>query len=241
MLGTAFGGLAGQLADRFRHSWLAMQRHEIGSVTLVLVAGLGCGPTPLPAQDGTESSTQGDGDGGDGDGDGDPWCSAELGAEIEPMIVDLQTIVDGTIAYFQIEHPSEDPSLPLHRCPHPEGTPSAGEASYTAEISHNCNEAPECKCDPVMNGGGVGVYDLSLWLQNSVWQGVGFSKTEPHAFHYNLIVYNDLASSYGGCEFIARAISDFDDDALFSTYERRGTIDENGVNLEPLFMDLLGE
>jgi hypothetical protein len=215
-----------------------MQRHRIASCIFVLVAGLGCGPASFPADVETESSTQGD---GDGDGDGVPaWCSTELAAEIEPMIVDLQTIVDGTVAYFQAEHPAEDPSLPLHRCPHPIGAPLGGEAAFTPDIGFNCNAAPDCKCAPALGGGGVGIYSLELWTQNSVWQGVGFSKNGPHAFHYNVIVTNDT-SGYGGCDFTARAVGDFDDDGLFSTYERRGTIDENGVNLEPLFMDLVDE
>lgn len=157
------------------------------------------------------------------------------------MLADLEVIVDGTIAYFEAEHPSaEEPDLPLHLCPHPEGGPLAGAAGYTPELALNCNEAPDCLCTPGSAGGGVGSYPLSLWTDNSVWQGVGFSKQDAHAFHYNLEI-NNVLTGYGACTFTARAVGDFDDDGVFSTYERRGSLDENGVTLEPLYVELMGE
>jgi hypothetical protein len=153
------------------------------------------------------------------------------------MIADLQTIVDGAIAYFEAEHIiDDDPDVALHQRPHPDGSPTAGESSFTPEIALNCNEGPACKCVPALGGGGSGFYDSAWWTQNSVWQAIGFAKAVPHAFHYNFIVYNDI-SGHGSCSFTAKAWGDLDDDGLFSIYELRGSIDENGVILEPLYVE----
>jgi hypothetical protein len=100
-----------------------MRRREIAS--FVLVVGVGCGPDTISAETETEteSSTH-------GDGDGDPAC--QLDSEIDPMLDELQAIVDGAVAYFEAEHPIEDePSLALHHCPHPGGAPFGGESGFT--------------------------------------------------------------------------------------------------------------
>lgn len=238
-----------------------MRRFAIPLV-VTIVAGLACGPIGAPALDGSgetssgaELAGDGDGDGdaaGDGDGDatgdgdGEPnGCAVELDAEIAVVLADLQAIVDGAIAYFEAEHiiydcdwPGCEPEpidFPLHHCPFPIGQPVAGECGTTPPLGFNCNEGPECKCVPVSNGGGLGQYDPALW--HYMWQSLGFAKDAPHAFHYNFTAYNET-SGYGGCSFTAQAYGDLDDDAVFSTYQIAGTIDENGVTLEPLHVEL---
>jgi hypothetical protein len=160
---------------------------------------------------------------GDGDGDSGP------NPEVEQVVDDLQRIMDGAAAYFQIEQPE----MPLHRCPHPSGSVSGGEAGITPDIGFNCYLGPEQKCVPAQGGGGAGFYDTGLWINNSVWSGIGFEKTEPHAFHYNFIMTNAI-EGYGDCSFTARAFADLDDDAIFSTYERRGSADEQGIHIDPM-------
>jgi hypothetical protein len=116
---------------------------------------------------------------------------------------ELQLIVDGAAAYFQIEHPPGefDPlETPLHRCPHPGGQPGGGEATITPDIGMDCYLGPDHKCVPAQGGGGAGFYDIALWLDNSVWSG----------------------------------IADLDHDAIFSTYERRGSADEQGIHIDPM-------
>jgi hypothetical protein len=150
--------------------------------------------------------------------------------EIEEVPAELQTIAAGAIEAFE---GSEVP----RRCPHPNGAPFGGEASFTPDVGTDCNVGPEGRCVPAMGGGGAGYYDSALWTDNSVWAGIGFAKTEPHCFHYNFIATNDMQGT-GSCSFTARAIADLDADATFSTYELRGSVDENGSILQPLFIDL---
>jgi hypothetical protein len=40
------------------------------------------------------------------------------------------------------------------------------------------------------------------------------------------------------CSFTAQAFADLDADAIFSTYQLQGTVDQNGSTLEALFIDL---
>lgn len=81
-----------------------------------------------------------------------------------------------------------------------------------------------------------GTYPETLWTDNPMWTAIGFAKLTPHAFHYELILRNE-PDEYGRCSFTANAWADFDDDAVFSTYERQGSVDIDGQVLEPLFID----
>jgi hypothetical protein len=157
-----------------------------------------------------------------GDGDGDDGSNPEA----EQVADELQQIVVGAVAYFELEGP-------LHRCPHPSGSVSGGEAGITPDIALNCNAGPNQQCVPTPGGGGAGYYPDSLWYDNSVWAGVWFAKTEPHAFHYNFIMSNAI-DGYGDCSFTAQAFADLDDDQIFSTYERRGSADEQGIHIDPM-------
>ncbi|MFV8755119.1 hypothetical protein ACNOYE_31615 [Nannocystaceae bacterium ST9] len=209
-----------------------------------LVLLFACGPGSLgEAADEAGSSTSSTDDSGSSGSSGTDttdktketdMIDAEHLAEIEHIPDDLQAIVDGAIAYFESE---PAPGLP-HVCPHPGGVPTGGEASITPSPSTECSQGPEGRCIPTMGGGGgAGHYPSELWTENPVWAGVGFAKTEPHCFHYNFIGVNDTAG-FGACAFTAQAFADLDADYIFSTYELRGTVDENGSLIEALFVDL---
>jgi len=176
-------------------------------------------------------------------GETTPVCDRQ--AEIDEAIADLEAIVAGNLAYFSEPHPVDDTDengnpYPPHRCPagYSESEPHLGpfSSAVTPGIAFNCNDSPDGLCVPTPDGGGAGVYPVSLWTDNSVWARIGFSKMSPHAFHYELIMDNE-PDEYGRCSFTARAWADFDDDVFFSTYERQGRVDKDGPVLEPLFID----
>lgn len=96
-----------------------------------------------------------------------------------------------------------------------------GEAGVTPPISVNCNDGPAGRCTA------GDAYDSSAWGDNEVWSALGFEMAEGHYFHYNIRWGQDQA---GACQFTAQAFGDLDDDGVFSTYERAGAADVNGVN-----------
>jgi type IV pilus assembly protein PilA len=117
-----------------------------------------------------------------------------------------------------------------HRCPHPSDSPTGGEAGITPAITEDCNAGPGGRCVPAPGAGGGGYYDMALWTDNPVWNGLNFQQEQGHYFHYNFIAVNDN-TGFGTCQFTAQAFGDLDGDTtLFSTYERSGAADQNGVN-----------
>jgi hypothetical protein len=147
--------------------------------------------------------------------------------ELDALGDELQQIAEAAVAWFEASE------LP-HRCPHLIGTPEGGDSVFTPELSLNCNEGPDHRCIPSDAGeSGGGYYSSTWWVDHPIWVALGFEKTEPHSFHYNFEATNTL-DGYGACTFTVQARGDLDDDALFSTYSIRGTIDENGSVIEPL-------
>jgi type IV pilus assembly protein PilA len=155
--------------------------------------------------------------------------------------VQLAKIFDSTSSYFNEEHVERGQTgllggggllqdLAPHRCPHPSDTPTgASAAGSTPELATNCNLGPGGRCVPVPGGGGPGYYEMEDWTDNNVWNGLNFQQEQGHYFHYNFIASN-AEDGYGACQFTAQAFGDLDDDATFSTYERSGAADQNGVN-----------
>jgi prepilin-type N-terminal cleavage/methylation domain-containing protein len=152
----------------------------------------------------------------------------------------LAKMYDSASSFFKSEHADRGATafigqggqvmdMAPHRCPHPTGQPQGGEAGITPDIATNCNVGPGGRCIPASGGGGAGYYDIALWNDNAVWNGMNFLQEQGHYFHYNFIALNDL-QGYGSCQFTAQAFADLDDDALFSTYERSGAGDIQGVN-----------
>ena len=152
----------------------------------------------------------------------------------------LAKIYDAASSFFKSEHAQrgatqfianggnvQDLAPPL--CPYPTGQPTGGQAGITPDIVFNCNAGPGGRCIPAAGGGGAGYYDIALWNNNAVWNGLNYLQEQGHYFHYNFIAVNNTVG-YGQCQFTAQAFADLDDDAIFSTYERSGAGDIQGVN-----------
>lgn len=146
---------------------------------------------------------------------------------IDEMEADLEMLTEAAISTFAASAGPDE----LHVCPHPPGSTLGGSSGVTPSL------AVDPCCTPVTESGGAGTYPITDWTNNPVWAGLGFVKTEPHVFHYNFIASNDL-EGYGACSFTAQAFGDLDHDTIFSTYERRGHVDENGSVVEALFVNL---
>ncbi|MEM6290262.1 MAG: prepilin-type N-terminal cleavage/methylation domain-containing protein [Myxococcota bacterium] len=155
--------------------------------------------------------------------------------------VQIAKMFDAASAFFNEEHVNRGATeligagagiedLAPHRCPHPSDTPTGeSEATITPDLGTNCNLGPGGRCVPSVGGGGAGYYEIDLWGDNNVWNGLNFQQEQGHYFHYNFIASN-AATGFGACQFTSQAFGDLDDDAIFSTYERTGAADNNGVN-----------
>jgi prepilin-type N-terminal cleavage/methylation domain-containing protein len=152
----------------------------------------------------------------------------------------LAKLYDSTSSFFKSEHADRGATgfigaggavedMAPHRCPHPTGVPTGGEATLTPDIATNCNLGPGGRCIPATGGGPAGYYEIGLWNNNPVWNGLNYLQEQGHYFHYNFKAINTIVG-YGTCQFTAQAFADLDDDAVFSTYERSGAGDIQGVN-----------
>jgi type IV pilus assembly protein PilA len=145
----------------------------------------------------------------------------------------LAKLYDATASYFRSEHvvrsSNFDPAAAIapHQCPN-DGR-LRGEAGITPPLSVNCNDGPDGRCVPGKDGGDAGSYDAMLWSNNPVWKGLNYIQEQGHYFHYNFLWAND-PEGYGGCQFTIQAFADLDDDGVYSTFERSGAADINGVN-----------
>lgn len=151
----------------------------------------------------------------------------------------LAKLYDAASSFFKAEHADRGATafiadggnvmgMAPHRCPHPDGQPDGGEAGITPDLNTNCNEGPGGRCIP--GAGGSGYYPIALWNDNAIWNGLNFMQEQGHYFHYNFIAQNTDLQGYGRCQFTAQAFADLDDDAIYSTYERSGAGDIQGVN-----------
>lgn len=100
----------------------------------------------------------------------------------------------------------------------PQGRPS-GRAGVTPPLDLDCNAADRGRCTPTIDVAEAAQYSLEEWLDNEVWDSIGFSLVEPHSFHYDLTWETD---SEGACRFTAFAYGDLDGDGEFSTFEKSG-------------------
>jgi type IV pilus assembly protein PilA len=156
--------------------------------------------------------------------------------------VQIAKMFDAASAYFNEEHVERGEvavigsgatisELAPHRCPYPSGSPTGNnEAGITPNLGTDCNQGPGGRCVPSDGGAGAGYYNMTLWTDNNVWNGLNFQQEQAHYFHYNFIASN-AQSGFGECQFTAQAFGDLDGDTtLYSTYERAGAADQNGVN-----------
>ena len=155
--------------------------------------------------------------------------------------IQLAKLFDGASAYFAEEHVDRGAAGLLgsggvvtpagaHRCPHPPGSPGGGMAGtpFTPSAA-DCNLGPGGRCIPGYGASGPGFYDMSEWTQNNVWNGLNFQQDQGHFFHYNFVATN-TTTGFGTCQFTSQAFADLDADGIFSTFERSGAADVNGVN-----------
>jgi len=155
--------------------------------------------------------------------------------------IQLAKLFDATSSYYNTEHAERGATnfvgqggavqdLAPHLCPYPTGSPTGGEATITPAIGFDCNLGPGGHCVPAAGGGGAGYYDIALWNDNPVWNGLNFNMEQGHFFHYNFVAVN-TTTGFGTCQFTAQAFGDLDGDTnLFSTFERSGAADQQGVN-----------
>ncbi|HWB74366.1 MAG TPA: prepilin-type N-terminal cleavage/methylation domain-containing protein [Nannocystaceae bacterium] len=152
--------------------------------------------------------------------------------------IQLAKLFDASSAFFNEEHVergavqviSQGAGISLqapHRCPHPQGAVAGGPAGTTPGIGVLCNQGPGGRCVP--GNAGAGGYPMTDWTDNAAWNGLNFQMEQAHFFHYNYISSN-ATTGYGQCQFTAQAFGDLDDDLVFSTYERTGAADQQGVN-----------
>jgi type IV pilus assembly protein PilA len=155
--------------------------------------------------------------------------------------VQIAKLFDAASSYFNEEHVGRGQvqvialgggitDLAPHRCPSQAGEETGNsEAGITPQITLDCNTGPGGRCVPAIGGGGAGYYDIADWGNNPVWNALNFQQEQAHFFHYNFMASNS-GTGFGRCQFTAQAFADLDADTSFSTYERSGAADENGVN-----------
>ncbi len=144
--------------------------------------------------------------------------------------VQLARMFDAASAYFNEELiPAAGVALiASHACPN-DGRAS-GSAGITPPLSVDCNAGPGGRCVPTTGmATGSGVYDIALWTENPVWSAVHFQIEQGHAFHYDF-KWTNSGTGFGACQFTAQAFGDLDGDGVWSTYERTGVADHQGVN-----------
>ncbi len=161
----------------------------------------------------------------------------------------IAKIFDATSAFFAQEHVERGATALLgsggsitarapHLCPHHTTSVATGTAGITPALNIDCNAGPGGRCVPAPGQNGSGYYDMTLWTNNNVWNGLNFQQEQGHFFHYNFR-YINITTGFGACQFTAQAFGDLDGDkTVFSTYERSGGADVNGVNAAAgLFID----
>lgn len=146
--------------------------------------------------------------------------------------VSLAKMFDGASAYYNETRTERGavvllgsgaaPDRPAtHRCPSPDVT--GGEAGLTPALAVNCNDGEDGKCIPNNS------YPMTNW-DTPTWQGLAFGMEQAHYFHYNFVAVNGDLTGYGHCQFTAQAFADLDNDGTYSTFERAGAADQNGIN-----------
>jgi type IV pilus assembly protein PilA len=156
--------------------------------------------------------------------------------------VQIAKMFDSAAAYFNAEHVDRGATdlignggaitdMAPHRCPHESATPTGPTDSLTTPLlTLDCNTGPGGRCVPFSGaGGGPGYYDIDAWNDSNTWNGLSFQQEQGHFFHYRFVA-NNAATGFGNCQFTSQAFGDLDADATFSTYERSGAADQNGIN-----------
>lgn len=148
--------------------------------------------------------------------------------------VQMAKMFDAASAFFNEEHVDRSTigiggAVPAHRCPAMPDQNKGG-SGIVPPLSVDCSKGPGGRCVPVPGGSDEpGHYAVELWGDNRVFNELNFAMEMPHYFHYSFRYEND-PTGFGTCQFTAQAFGDLDGDGTFSTYERAGAADQNGVN-----------
>jgi type IV pilus assembly protein PilA len=155
----------------------------------------------------------------------------------------IAKIFDANVAYFQAPHTSRgsvslignggavQPGAP-HRCPQMTDVLAQGTTGTTPALGVACADGPGGRCIPFGGTGGgatAGYYPISIWGSNT-WNALNFQQEQGHYFHYRFNYLNTSNTGHGECQFTAQAFGDLNGDDIYSTFERSGAADENGVN-----------
>lgn len=104
-----------------------------------------------------------------------------------------------------------------------------GETGPTPPLSVKCSAAPGGLCNPSTSADTApGSYDAKVWADNPVWRELGVAITQPHTFHYNFI-WENTGTDFGECLFTVQAVADLDGDNVWSTFERTGVGNVDGI------------
>lgn len=165
--------------------------------------------------------------------------------------IQLSKMFDATTSHFMIDRIDRGETVEIgsggtvtggaaHRCPHPLGVPAGGTTGVTPPMATDCSAGPGGRCIPQVGGGGGGYYDIGVW-GTTMWDQLNFGMETGHFFHYSFTATN-ASTGYGNCQFTAQAWGNLDGDTTFSTFERTGGADVNGVNAAAgLYIDLVVE
>jgi len=156
-------------------------------------------------------------------------------AKTSEALVDVAMMFDSTATFLFDEGRIREgivaaSEAPVARIRCPSDGRALGSAGITPPLDLRCAEGPQGMCVPVSGQPrGPGEYSMNQWIRNPVWQEMNFVKESPHAFHYDFRWHN-TEEREGTCQFTVQVFGDLDDDGLFSTFERSGAADNNGLN-----------
>jgi len=159
---------------------------------------------------------------------------AQFESEVEPK-VQIARMFDSVTLFVKEEHISlgfpgmsnEGPAP--HFCP---GTTKGNleiDSGVVPPLDVKCSNGPGHMCVPTTSPRAPWEYDFSMWLDNPVFQSIGYTQEMPHIMHYQF-VGKSSSGGYGSCEFTIRAFGDVDGDGTYSTYERSGKFTEKGMS-----------
>jgi type IV pilus assembly protein PilA len=114
--------------------------------------------------------------------------------------MNVRKLFDSSVSYFEAEHATQAGLIVAKQFP----------ASQPNNPAAGCCGNPGGKCAPV----------VGTWA-NVTWQSLNFSVDDPFYYRYSY----DSAGVDKASQFTARAQGDLNCDAVFSTYERIGSVD----------------
>ena len=127
--------------------------------------------------------------------------------------MNLRKIFDSSVSYFNEEHAGRAGEITARQFPEP---------SLLTPASAACTAVP--------GGSSEKISPTAAMFASATWQALNFSVDDPFYFQYG---YDSTGTTGTGVasKFTARAHGNLDCDAVYSTFERVGTVDtSNNVN-----------